>query len=129
MVIQILHSLKQRRGSDNLEKLSHNGSKFRHGKVITYSKEKSQNKIDMVFILIQGEQIEDHKDDNDDWEDVSPAASGVCQPINLSIQFVLNCSTGSYHGGSAIKIYKWIKGDVGFSHMIHTRDTLPAHMI
>ena len=69
---------------------------------------------DRIMISQYFNKGEDHKDDNDDREDASPAASTVRQPINLSIQFVLNCSTGSCHGGSAIKTYKWIKEDVGF---------------
>jgi len=37
------------------------------------------------------------------------AGSTEIQSINLSIQFLLNCSPGSCHGGSAKRTYEWIK--------------------
>jgi len=40
--------------------------------------------------------------------------SMIQQDINLSIQFVLNCSPGSCHGGSALRTYQWIKDVVGY---------------
>jgi len=66
---------------------------------------------DRIMISQYFNKGEDRKDDDDNW---APAASTVRQTINLSIQFLLNCSPGSCHGGSAIRTYKWIKEDAGF---------------
>lgn len=69
---------------------------------------------DRIMISQYFNQGEYREDDNGDRGDAFSTATVVRQPINLSIQFVLNCSPGSCHGGSAIRTYQWIKDDVGF---------------
>jgi len=47
-------------------------------------------------------------------EEQQPSSPLIQQDINLSIQFILNCSPGSCHGGSALRTYQWIKEEVGY---------------